>query len=89
MDAKKAFDTVWHDGMFYKLYKAGCNNILWRILRDFYNNFKCSVFVAGKQSSWFDILQGVHQGGPFSMKMYLMFNDDLLNILCNTNQWWR
>ena len=81
LDAKKAFDTVWHGGVFYKLYQSGCNNILWQILKDFYTNFKSCVFVAGKQSGWFEVLQGVHQGGPFSMKMYIMFNNDLLDIL--------
>ena len=31
------------------------------------------------------MLQGVHQGGPLSMKMYIAFNNDLLDILCNVN----
>ena len=55
------------------------------VLKNFYNNFQCCVFVAGKQSSWFNVLQGVHQGGPLSMKMYMAFNNDLLDILCNVN----
>ena len=58
LDAKKAFDTVWHPGLFFKLYKTGCNSILWQVLNDYYIDFKCCVFVAGKQSDWFSVLQG-------------------------------
>ena len=82
LDARKAFDTVWHNGIFFKLYTLGCNNVLWRILKDYYDNFQCCAFVAGRQSGWFDVLQGVHQGGPLSMKMYMVFNNDLLDLLC-------
>ena len=32
LDAKKAFDTVWNKGLFYKLAKLGCNIHLWHIL---------------------------------------------------------
>ena len=54
---------------------------LWRILWNFYNGFKCAVHVAGGLSPWFQARQGVHQGGPFSMKLYVVFNNDLLDQL--------
>ena len=85
LDARKAFDTVWFPGLFYKLSKMGCNMHLWRILWDYYQGFESSVFVAGSQSDWFPVKQGVHQGGPFSMKLYIAFNSDLLDELQLTN----
>ena len=84
-DARKAFDTVDYDSLFYKLYKMGCNNVLWRILRSFYTDFRSCVFIGGQQSSWFDVLLGVHQGAPLSMLMYMTFNNDLLDLLCTLN----
>lgn len=53
LDVKKAFDTVWHDGMFVKLYDMGMDPKLWRILRNSYSGFKCAVRVGGRPSSWF------------------------------------
>ena len=61
----------------------GCNNVLWQVLRHFYINFRSCVFIGNQQSSWFDVLLGVHQGAPFSMKMYMVFNNDLLDCLCS------
>ena len=81
LDAKKAFDTVWNKGLFYKLAKLGCNRHLWHILWNYYQGFTCSVQVAGGQSKWFVAEQGVHQGGPFSMKLYTVCNSDLLSDL--------
>ena len=41
----------------------------------------CSIRVAGGLTPWFQAEQGVHQGGPFSMKLYVAFNADLLDCL--------
>ncbi len=32
LDARKAFDTVWHAGLFVKLYKAGLTGDIWQVL---------------------------------------------------------
>ena len=32
LDAKMAFDKVWHDGLFLKLYETGIELYLWKIL---------------------------------------------------------
>ena len=33
LDSKKAFDTVWQDGLFFKLYEIGLTGKTWRVLR--------------------------------------------------------
>lgn len=81
LDARKAFDSVWHDGLFVKLHEAGCDLRIWSILRHYYRDFQSSVFIAGSSSKWFPVKQGVFQGAPFSMKLYTGFNSDLLNLL--------
>ncbi len=42
---------------------------------------RCSVKICGIQSFWFDIKQGVHQGGVFSNGLYQLCIDILLTEL--------
>ncbi len=81
LDVKKAFDHVWIDGLFYKLRAKGMDPKLWRILKDAYTDFRCAVLVSGDTSQWFTPGQGIHQGDVWSMKMYCVYNDDLLREL--------
>ena len=37
LDAKSAFDSVWHDGLFVKLFRLGVNVKMWILLRSTYN----------------------------------------------------
>ena len=84
-DVKKAFDTVWLDGLFYKLYKKGMKGKLWRILINSYTGCMNYVKVDGNNSSWFPVKQGVKQGGVLSMKLYQIYIDDLLNEMRSLN----
>ncbi len=81
LDVKKAFDTVWHEGMFVKLHDMGLDPKLWRLLVNSYSNFKCSVRVGTKQSEWFEPQQGVHQGDVFSMRLHSLYVNGLLEGL--------
>jgi len=37
LDADKYFDSIWHDGLFYKLYNI-LPDVHWRFLRKWYSN---------------------------------------------------
>ena len=50
LDTKKAFDTVWQNGLFYKLRQYGMDRKLWRILKNVYDGFQCAVNVGGRLS---------------------------------------
>ncbi len=39
LNAKKAFDTVWIEGLFYQLYFQKIDFGLWHILRSYYKGF--------------------------------------------------
>ena len=70
LDVRKAFDTVWTDGLLYRLYNIGMEGKLWRLLRDCYGGFRYSVLVNGHTSMDFKVGRGVHQGAPMSMRLY-------------------
>ncbi len=78
LDAKKAFDKVWIDGLFHQLYLQKIDFGLWHILRSYYKGFQCCVRVGGVHSDWFPILQGVLQGGVLSMCLYQIFINPML-----------
>ena len=63
LDAAAAFDTVWHDGLFFKIHNSGINGRLWRVLRSAYKHVKSAVFFDGYLSTCFNVHQSVRQGG--------------------------
>ena len=83
LDVKKAYDGVWQNGLFYKLYHTFMHNKTWCLIKEMFSGFKCCVELGGDKSSWFVAQQGIVQGGPLSLIGYEMFNNDLLVQLKN------
>ena len=81
LDVKKAFDTVWVKGLLYKLHCMGMNKLLRATIYDSYDNFKCTVSIAGGISNWFSPKQGIHQGDVLSMYLFCLYNNDLVSEL--------
>ena len=81
LDIQKAFDTVWIPGLLYKLAKAGIDPVLLLIIKESFNNFQCSVQIAGEVSRWFLPERGLHQGAPISMTLYQLYINELLQML--------
>lgn len=46
LDTQKAFDTVWQNGLLYKLRNYKMDPKLWRIINS-YDDFQCAVSVGG------------------------------------------
>ena len=84
LDIRKAFDTVWIKGLLYRLYETGIEGKLWRIICNMYENFECCIQIGGKNSSWFTVKQGVHQGAPLSMILFLIYMNPLIKELKET-----
>jgi hypothetical protein len=53
LDLRKAYDTVWRDGLFYKLLKKGVDGKLWRVLRDMFAKTSSRVRVNDQLSDAF------------------------------------
>ena len=49
LDTKKVFDMVWIQGLLYKLFNAGMDKKLWRILKNYHTDFQCSVRILSWQ----------------------------------------
>ena len=71
LDVRKAFDTVWIDGLLYKLFtELGIEGKMWLAIKDLYTD----VLFSGTLSRIFDISQGTGQGrilAPFMYKIYI------------------
>ena len=84
LDVKKAFDTVWHNGLLFKLYEElSIDSGLWLIIRDLYQDHQAHVIHGGQLSSKFPISQGPGQGrilAPFMNKVYI---NSLIRKICD------
>ena len=81
---RKAFDTVWIDGLLYKLFNdLGIKGRMWLAIKDLYTDVKAQVLYSGELSREFDVSQGTGQGrifAPFMLKVYI---NSLLQKLSN------
>ena len=85
LDAKKAFDKVWHDGLLLKLHERGVELYVWKVLVCLHANLSSYVLFKGCKSSRFNVTKGTRQGGVLSPYLFLCFIDDLLHELCSSN----
>ncbi|MES9903946.1 MAG: reverse transcriptase family protein [Sedimenticola sp.] len=84
LDAEKAFDCVWIDGLMCKLYDFGiCGKDL-RIFSDMYRNMRSKVLCQGVLSEWVEVKQGTRQGGITSPFLYAVYVNGLLQLLDNS-----
>ena len=85
LDASKAFDGAWHDGLLSKLKQNGVSENLLGLIKSFHSDRVQRVTLNGKISDWKCILAGVPQGsilGPFFFLVYInnLANDLKLNV---------
>lgn len=85
LDVQKAFDSVWQAALFYKLYNAGMDPKLWRIIVDMYHKPECTIRIGNNLSEWIVAKTGIIQGGPMSMLNYEMIGNDLIKELKQCN----
>ncbi|CAF1095476.1 unnamed protein product [Brachionus calyciflorus] len=77
LDATKAFDRLWRDGLFFKLI-VKIPKDLWRILFLYCKNSKIKIKFIGKISESASTYEGVKQGGVLSPYLFNFFIDNLI-----------
>ena len=83
IDYKKAFDSIYRNGLWYKLYRLGVNGKLLRIVRDMYSKVKARVKHCNTYSEMFECAIGLKQGEVMSPILFSLFLEDLELFLQN------
>lgn len=77
LDIEKAFDTVWHDALLFKLAKYKFPDYLLKIVESFLNNRVAFVEINGHKSKPYEIPAGTPQGSILSPRLFTYFINDL------------
>jgi hypothetical protein len=77
LDVEKAFDSVWHDGLRYRLSQIGLPVKLVRLLSSFLSDRTISVRVGGELSEPVALKAGTPQGSVLSPLLYLIYVNDV------------
>ncbi|CAF3691628.1 unnamed protein product [Rotaria sp. Silwood1] len=80
-DIKSAFDSVWHDGLIYKMndFRLPVYLIRWTI--SFLYRRTAQVELENQLSHSFEIKSGTPQGSPLSPLLYILFTSDSMNSM--------
>ena len=78
LDIQEAYDTVWHDGVWYKLWDMGVKGRMWRVIKKMYMSSRSAVLLEGEKSDLFNVEQGVAQDCSLSPILFSVFINDLL-----------
>ena len=84
VDLRRAFDTVWHDGILYKLMQNGIGLKFFTIIKDMYKCCQSAVKIDNEYSDFFEIDRGVKQGDSLSPTLFNCFINDIHSIFDDT-----
>ena len=77
LDISKAFDKIWHDGLFFKMKQNGISGSLLNVITDFLYQSKQRVVLNGQHSSW----TNVQVGGPPGIYSWTIILSDLYQFV--------
>jgi hypothetical protein len=77
LDARRAYDRVWRDGLLLRLLEAGVTGQVFKLLRSMLTASKRRVVVGGESSDSFETTVGLPQGAVLSPLLYAIFINGL------------
>ena len=81
VDFSKAYDSVWRDGLLYKLIKYKLSSKFISIIQSMYDNLNLSVKLTNGITPFFRSEMGVRQGCNLSPMLFNLFINDLIEHL--------
>ena len=84
VDFRKAFDSVWHDGLLYKLLQIGVGGCFYKLIQNLYSNSSCALKIGTSQTKSFSYSRGVRQGCILSPLLFNLYVNDLPSAFQNT-----
>jgi len=80
-DIKAAFDSVWYDGLIYKLNDFRLPRYIINYLISFLHNRTAAIEIENVLSRQFNLKSGTPQGSPLSPLLYIIYTADSMNGL--------
>ena len=77
LDIEKAFDSVWHKALIYKLQNIGTPSHIIKIIQSYLSNRKMMVTVNGTNSDIKAVKAGVPQGSILGPTLYNIYTNDI------------
>jgi hypothetical protein len=77
VDIRKAFDSIWIDGLIYRLYNYNFSSKLVSLIKDMYSKIRARVKIDQKVTSSFPVNIGTRQGCNLSPTLFNIFINEL------------
>ena len=82
---KQVFDTVWRNGLWYKMLENGIKGKCYTFIRNMYRGIKSKISMNGMSSNFFCCNVGVRQGENLSPFLFSIYINDLEEFLTDKN----
>ena len=73
----KAFDSIHHQLLLYKLSSLGINGNIYNMIKAMYTGATSAVQIKSFTTNWFLIKTGIRQGDSLSPTLFAIFINDL------------
>ena len=55
IDVKKAYDTVWRQGLWKRLWDEGVRGKMWRVVKSMCSTVQSAVLIGDEKTEWFEL----------------------------------